>query len=123
VGRSFAAERTSALSLLGEPDPILFGGMESTVPPAESLPALYRGILDLVAELERRGRRADAIRIRGAAAAAYSTAWDDARVRELTSLHTRATRLLDGDERSARRSTGWRRATIARRLQPRQQAR
>ncbi len=89
--------------------------MESTVPPAESLPALYRAILDVVAELERRGRRADAVRVRAEAAAVYSTAWDDAGRRRLTQLHARAWRLAhdSADSRDARRP-GWRRTVTPR---------
>ena len=46
--------------------------------PAEELPALYRAILDRVAELERDGARAEAARVRAAATRIYSRAWDDA---------------------------------------------
>lgn len=85
--------------------------MDSTAPPAESLPALYRAILDAIADLERRGRRADALRIRAEAAAVYSTAWDDAGRRRLTQLHARAWRLVQGsDERRIARRPTWRRA-------------
>lgn len=85
--------------------------MDSTVPPAESLPALYRAILDAVAELERRGRRADAVRIRAAATGAYSRAWDDSGRRRLEGLHHRAWRLIQqgaDDPRSSGRQA-WRR--------------
>jgi hypothetical protein len=84
--------------------------MDSTAPPAESLPALYRAILDVVAELERHGRRREAVRVRAEAAAVYSTAWDESGRRRLTQLHARAWRLAhdSGDSREARRP-GWRR--------------
>ena len=85
--------------------------MDSTIPPAESLPALYRAILDVVAELERRGRRGDAVRIRADATAVYSDAWDDAGRRRLTQLHVRAWRLVQGlDERRDAGIRSWRRA-------------
>lgn len=110
VGRSFERGRTCSLSLSPRAAPILFRGMESAVPHHESLPALYRAILDVVADLERRGRRSDAVRIRAAAAAAYSTAWDDSGRRRLAQLHLRAWRLVQGeDERPAGRSWRWRR--------------
>ena len=117
LGRSFRAARTSSLSLPVTLAPILCRGMESIVPPAESLPALYRAILDMVAELERRGRRADAVRIRSQAAAAYSTAWDEAGRRRLTQLHVRAWRLVQGpaDRREVRRPA-WRRLSPATRI-------
>ena len=54
--------------------------------PAEELPALYRAILDRVAELERTGQRAKAARVRSTATRIYSRAWDDAARRELMSL-------------------------------------
>ena len=60
--------------------------------PAEELPALYRAILDRVAELEASGRRREAGRIRRQAAEAYSRAWDDRARRQLTSLLRTATR-------------------------------
>ena len=50
--------------------------------PAEELPALYRAILDRVAELERTGQRAKAARVRSTATRIYSRAWDDAARRE-----------------------------------------
>jgi hypothetical protein len=55
---------------------------------AETLPALYRAILDAVGELERRGERSDAARARKAASHAYAV-WDDGAERRLT-------RQLDG---------------------------
>ena len=54
--------------------------------PAEELPALYRAILDRVAELERTGQRAKAARVRSTATHIYSRAWDDVARRELMSL-------------------------------------
>jgi len=60
--------------------------------PAEELPALYRLILDRVAELEADGDRVEAGRVRVAATAAYSRSWDDRARRELTALLRRAER-------------------------------
>jgi hypothetical protein len=45
--------------------------------PAEELPALYRAILDRVAELEADGARAQAARVRSTATRIYSRAWDE----------------------------------------------
>jgi hypothetical protein len=88
--------------------------MDSTIPSAESLPALYRAILDVVAELERRGRRVDAVRIRADAAAAYSNAWDEPGRRRLSQLHMRAWRLVQGlDQRRDPGRRSWRRAAAA----------
>ncbi len=54
--------------------------------PAEELPALYRAILDRVAELERTGQRSKATRVRSKATGIYSRAWDEAARRDLMSL-------------------------------------
>ena len=60
--------------------------------PAEELPALYRAILDRVAQLEIEGERAEAGRVRASATRSYSRAWDDRARRELESLLRRAER-------------------------------
>ena len=87
--------------------------MDSAPSHAESLPALYRAILDVVADLERRGRRGDAVRIRADAAAVYSRAWDDNGRRQLSQLHGRAWRLLQGaDDRHSIGPRSWRRAAV-----------
>ncbi len=52
---------------------------------AESLPSLYRAILDAVGELEARGDRTEAVRARRAATAAYAI-WDDAAERHLNRI-------------------------------------
>jgi hypothetical protein len=44
--------------------------------PAEELPALYRAVLDGIAELERIGLRRDAARVRSDAIHVYSRSWD-----------------------------------------------
>jgi len=54
--------------------------------PAEELPALYRAILDRVAELERDGQRPKAARMRADATRIYSRAWDEAARRGLLAL-------------------------------------
>jgi hypothetical protein len=89
--------------------------MDAPPSAAESLPALYRAILDVIADLERQGRRVEAVRIRAQAAAVYSRAWDDSGRRRLTQLHTRAWRLLEGaDDRHVVRRRSWRRQPLAR---------
>ena len=54
--------------------------------PAEELPALYRAILDRVAELEAGGDRSEAARVRATATRIYSRAWDERARRGLTAL-------------------------------------
>jgi hypothetical protein len=70
---------------------------------AEELPGLYRAILDRVALLELAGARQEAARIRMAATAGYSSAWNEACRNRLLGLITRADRALAGRERSQ----GW----------------
>jgi hypothetical protein len=53
---------------------------------AETLPALYRAILDRVAELEAGGRRTEAARMRSDATGIYSRAWDEKARRRLQAL-------------------------------------
>jgi hypothetical protein len=60
--------------------------------PAEELPALYRAILDRVAELEVAGERARAARLRSDATDAYSRAWDERARRRLELLLRRSER-------------------------------
>jgi len=57
--------------------------------PAEELPALYRALLDRVAQIEAQGRRAAAYRLRSEAARIYSRSWDDRARRALQDLLTR----------------------------------
>jgi len=61
---------------------------------AEVFPDLYRTILDGIAQLERSGHRAEAYRIRLAAAAAYSSAWSEAGHRRLLLVAARLERDL-----------------------------
>jgi hypothetical protein len=72
--------------------------------PSTDLPALYRAVLDGIAELERRGQRSTAAQIRRDAIAAYSAAWDDHHRALLASLTVRVKRELDRPSR-ARAST------------------
>ena len=53
---------------------------------SEELPALYRAVLDRVAELERARERELANRIRAEATHIYSRAWDERARRELLAL-------------------------------------
>ncbi len=71
--------------------------METHPSPAEELPALYRAILDGVAELERRGLRREAALARTAATAAYSRSWDDRGRRRLLAISRRIDRLVTGE--------------------------
>ena len=73
-----------------------------TSTPAEELPALYRAILDRVAELEAAGARTEAARVRRDATAAYSRAWDERSRRRLTALLRAAGRPSPIDRRIAR---------------------
>ena len=53
---------------------------------SEELPALYRALLDRVAQLEAAGERDFGYRIRKKATRIYSRAWDDRAGRELQEL-------------------------------------
>lgn len=70
--------------------------------PAEDLPALYRAILDRVAELEAGGERAAAARVRREATAAYSRAWDERARQRLLSLLRDAGRPTHAERRLGR---------------------
>ena len=63
---------------------------------AEAFPGIYRAILDGVAELERVGQREEALRVRRAAATAYSGPWGEAGYRRLVLLVARIERTLVG---------------------------
>jgi hypothetical protein len=77
--------------------------MESNSP-SEELPALYRAILDRVADLEALGERAEAARLRRDATAAYSRAWDERARRRLDSLLRHAARPTAEERRLGRPS-------------------
>jgi hypothetical protein len=70
--------------------------------PAEELPALYRAILDRVAEMEAAGERAAAARLRSDATDAYSRAWDERARRRLETLLRRSDRDTDLDRQGGR---------------------
>ena len=53
---------------------------------AEELPALYRAILDRIAQIDAAGQRSLAYRIRADATRIYSRAWDERARRGLESL-------------------------------------
>lgn len=73
-----------------------------TNPPAEELPALYRAILDRVAELEAAGERVRAARLRSDATDAYSKAWDERARRRLETLLRRSDPQSDADRHGGR---------------------
>jgi hypothetical protein len=57
--------------------------------PAEELPALYRALLDRVAQIEAEGRRSEAYRVRSEAVRIYSRSWDERARRRLQDLLAR----------------------------------
>jgi len=69
---------------------------DATSTPAEELPALYRTILERVAELELLGDRTEAARVRMSATETYSGSWDEAGRARLTGLIGRADRAIAG---------------------------
>lgn len=73
--------------------------METQQSPAEELPALYRAVLDGVAELERRGERREAGLVRDQATRVYSWAWDAGGRRQLIELRRRVERIIADRER------------------------
>jgi hypothetical protein len=75
------------------------------VSPAEQLPALYRAVLDGVAELERLGERREANRVRTEAVRAYSRSWDAAGRHRLELILRRAERTLAQTRRSDARAS------------------
>jgi hypothetical protein len=68
--------------------------------PAEDLPALYRAVLDGVAELERLGERREAGRVRSDAVRAYSRSWDASGRKRLETILRRAQRAVAQTHRS-----------------------
>lgn len=63
-----------------------FSGLMEQKAAAEELPALYRAILDRIAQIDAAGHRSLAYRIRTDATRIYSRAWDDRARRDLQSL-------------------------------------
>ena len=70
---------------------------------AEILPGLYRAVLDAVSDLEARGLRREAARIRSEATDTYSRAWNHGAARRLQILRDRAARIADGKRRNGSR--------------------
>ncbi len=73
--------------------------METHSSPSEDLPALYRAILDGVAQLERIGERREAALLRADATRVYSSSWDQGNLRRLDQIRRRIERIIAGDER------------------------
>lgn len=63
---------------------------------AQSLPELYRVVLERVASLEFLGHRHEAFLIRRTAIEVYSKTWDERALRRMAELQARAERVLDG---------------------------
>ena len=83
--------------------------MEIQPTPSEDLPALYRAILDGIADLERVGQHREAALIRTQATRIYSTSWDVNARRRLTHIHRRIGRVMSGEEKPRNEQTGsWR---------------
>jgi len=66
---------------------------------AESLPELYRQVLDRVAALERRDMRDEAAFVRNQAIRIYSGSWTEVAQRRLRTLRIQAERVVAGHER------------------------
>lgn len=86
--------------------------------PAEELPALYRAILDRVAQLEASGERVEAGRVRRNATTAYSRAWDERARRELLGLLREAGRPTAAERRLGRGARRMVPAALGRRNPP-----
>lgn len=63
---------------------------------SDTIPVLYRRLLDSVDELERMGRRAEASRYRAEAIRLYSTSWSSSNVRRMERLHEKVLELNQG---------------------------
>jgi hypothetical protein len=82
-------------------------------PVAETLPGLYREVLDAVAALEQGGGRREADRVRAEATGAYSKAWNQLAARRLRRLRDDALRVAGrhgGPSRVRPLATGRRRS-------------
>jgi hypothetical protein len=66
---------------------------------AESLPELYRQVLDRVAALEQHGMRDEAALVRNDAIHVYSGAWTETAERRLRGLRIHAERVMSGRDR------------------------
>ena len=80
----------------------MLSSMESHTSLAEDLPALYRAILDGVAQLEAMGQRREAGLVRSEATHVYSTSWDEAGLRRLEQIRRKIDRIVAGSERPRR---------------------
>jgi uncharacterized lipoprotein YddW (UPF0748 family) len=69
---------------------------------AETLPRVYRRILDAVGRLEQLGDRQEATRVRSVAIRVYSGSWDMASHRQLEDLLARAEAAVQDRERRER---------------------
>ena len=76
---------------------------------AEELPALYRAVLDRVAELEASGRRELANLVRAEATRIYSRAWDEPARKSLVALLRRHSDTAVGQSTAGR---GFRRRSV-----------
>ncbi len=94
---SAAAKGTSRLFPFDSAARIL-AAMETSLSPAEELPALYRAILDGIAELERLGQRREAGLVRSEATRVYSSSWDASGLRRLDQLRRHVERVVSGVE-------------------------
>ena len=83
----------------------MLGGVD-VVPLAESLPELYRAVLDRVADLELAGHRLEGTLVRSDAITAYSRGWNGQTARRLGDLADRAERVLAGRDRARVRNEG-----------------
>jgi len=75
-------------------------------PVSETLPGLYREVLDAVAALEHGGFRREADRVRAAATAAYSRAWNQVAARRLRRIRDDARRMA-GSHQQPLRARPW----------------
>jgi hypothetical protein len=66
---------------------------------SESMPRVYRAVLDAVERLERGGSRSEAATYRRDAIKVYSRAWDGRNQRQLEEIRDRAVAAADGRER------------------------
>ena len=66
---------------------------------AESLPELYRQVLDRVAVLEQRDLRDEGALVRNQAIRIYSGSWTETAQRRLRDLRIHAERVIAGDDR------------------------
>ena len=90
-GADFAAHPSGVESLPSQTP----GAVSESRPAAcEDVPALFRAILDLVADAERAGLREQGERARSEAIRIYARGWDDAGRRQLELIAERLTRRL-----------------------------